>query len=117
MEVNAIYARSGKKFNQNQHDETFQTGVLLSGHLDISFLVSQRCKHEAYSSQRMERIQIPPRYKTSGLVSNLNPNKINNMISLAQNDGTKAANLRIKRWQNRSRLETLERYQNAPGNY
>jgi hypothetical protein len=41
----------------------------------------------------MERIQ----YIASGLTSNLNPNKINNMISLAQNDSTKPENLRTKR--------------------
>ncbi|CAB4389661.1 unnamed protein product [Rhizophagus irregularis] len=30
-----------------------------------------------------------------------------------QNDGTKTGNLKTKRWQNRTCLEVLERYQNA----
>ena len=76
--------------------------------LDILFLVS---KHEAYTSQRMERIYMTPRCGDSA--SNLNPNKINNMVALAQNDGARSGMLRTKRWQNRKRLEILERHQNA----
>ncbi|CAB4390971.1 unnamed protein product [Rhizophagus irregularis] len=34
-------------------------------------------------------------------------------VALAQNDGTKTGNLKTKRWQNRTCLEVLERYQNA----
>ncbi|PKK56088.1 hypothetical protein RhiirC2_800783, partial [Rhizophagus irregularis] len=34
-------------------------------------------------------------------------------IALAQNDGAKTGNLRTKKWQNRTRLEVLKRYQNA----
>jgi hypothetical protein len=43
MEVNAIYTtykQLAKKITQGQHDETFQTGVLLSENLDILFLIS-----------------------------------------------------------------------------
>ncbi|EXX77277.1 hypothetical protein RirG_025270 [Rhizophagus irregularis DAOM 197198w] len=58
----------------------------------------------------MERI-----YVAHDSALNLNPNKINNIVVLAQNDGAKTGNLRTKRWQNRTRLEVLERYQNAPG--
>lgn len=76
--------------------------------MDISYLISQRRKHEAYSSQRMERICMMRD-------STLNINKINNVVALVQNDDTKSGTLRMKRWQNRKRLETLERYQNAPG--
>ncbi|PKY61322.1 hypothetical protein RhiirA4_550920 [Rhizophagus irregularis] len=36
------------------------------------------------------------------------------MVALAQNDGAKTGHLRTKRLQNRTRLEVLERYQNAP---
>ncbi|RIA99077.1 hypothetical protein C1645_811809 [Glomus cerebriforme] len=56
----------------------------------------------------MERI-----YVTYNSTLNLNPNKINNIIALAQNDGTKSGILRTKRWQNRKRLEVLERHQDA----
>ncbi|CAB4493221.1 unnamed protein product [Rhizophagus irregularis] len=44
----------------------------------------------------------------------LNINKINNVVALVQNDGANSGTLRVKRWQNRKRLEMLERYQNAP---
>ena len=83
--------------------------------MDFLFLISQRCKHEAYTSQRMERIKVIPRNNTNNSISNLNPNKVSNMVALAQNNGVTPGILRTKRWQNRSRLETLERYQNAPG--
>ena len=111
IEINYIYGQSDKKIIQ-KNSEIFQTSVLSSEELDISYLISQWCKHEAYSSQRMERIYI-----THNSALNLNPNKINNIVALAQNNGAKSENLRIKRWQNRIRLEVLERYQNAPGNY
>jgi hypothetical protein len=110
IEIGFIYNQSDKKIIQ-ESSEIFQTGVLSSGKLDISYLISQRRKHEAYSSQRMERI-----YATYDLALNLNPNTINNIVTLAQNDGAKSGILRTKRWQNRKRLETLERYQNALGN-
>ncbi|CAB4398693.1 unnamed protein product [Rhizophagus irregularis] len=35
------------------------------------------------------------------------------LVALAQNDGTKTGNLKTKRWQNRTCLEVLERYQNV----
>ena len=63
----------------------------------------------------MERIKVIPRNNTNNSISNLNPNKVSNMVALAQNNGVTPGILRTKRWQNRSRLETLERYQNAPG--
>ncbi|RIA81575.1 hypothetical protein C1645_836782 [Glomus cerebriforme] len=53
-------------------------------------------------------------YVTYNSTLNLNPNKINNIIALAQNDGAKSEILRTKRWQNRKYLEVLERYQDAP---
>jgi len=109
IEIDFIYNQSDKKIIQ-ENNEIFQTGVLPSGELDISFLISQRHKHEAYFRQRMERIHM-----THDSALNLNPNKINNIVALAQNDGTKSGILRTKRWQNRKRLEVLERYQNAPG--
>ena len=77
--------------------------------MNFLFLTSQRHKHEAYTNQRMERIQITSRN------NNFNPNKISNIVALTQNDGANSGTLREKRWQNRSRLGTLERYQNAPG--
>ncbi|GBC52657.2 hypothetical protein GLOIN_2v1787768 [Rhizophagus irregularis DAOM 181602=DAOM 197198] len=88
-QIDYIYGQSDKKIIQKSSD-IFQTGVLSSGELDISYLISQRRKHEAYSNQRMERI-----YVAHDSALNLNPNKINNI-------------------QNRTRLEVLKRYQNAP---
>ncbi|CAB5392614.1 unnamed protein product [Rhizophagus irregularis] len=105
IEINFIYDQSDKRIIQ-ENDEIFQMGVLLSEELDISYLISQRRKHEAYSSQRMERIYLMRD-------STLNINKINNVVALVQNDGANSGTLRVKRWQNRKRLETLERYQNA----
>jgi hypothetical protein len=58
----------------------------------------------------MERI-----YMSHDSALNLNPNKINNIVALTQNDDAKSGILRTKRWQNRTCLEVLERYQNAPG--
>ncbi|CAB4394124.1 unnamed protein product [Rhizophagus irregularis] len=46
------------------------------------------------------------------LISSLIPDE-KEQIALAQNDGTKTGNLKTKRWQNRTCLEVLERYQNA----
>ncbi|GES78457.1 hypothetical protein GLOIN_2v1770412 [Rhizophagus clarus] len=43
----------------------------------------------------------------------LSPNKINNIVVLTQNDGASSGTLRTNRWQNRKRLEILEKYQNA----
>ncbi|RIA83834.1 hypothetical protein C1645_833202 [Glomus cerebriforme] len=60
----------------------------------------------------MERI-----YVTYNSTLNLNPNKINNIIALAQNDSAKSGILRTKRWQNRKRLEVLERHQDAPNKF
>ncbi|CAB4376112.1 unnamed protein product [Rhizophagus irregularis] len=99
-----------------QDDETtFQTGIiLLSGKLDIKILVSQRRKHEAYSSQRMERVQVTQRFQTDCSELNFNPNKVNNIIALNQNNGAKSGILRVKRWQSRNRLEILERIPYAP---
>jgi hypothetical protein len=37
------------------------------------------------------------------------------LVALTQNDGARSGTLRINRWQNRKRLEILERCQNAPG--
>ncbi|RIA84771.1 hypothetical protein C1645_831811 [Glomus cerebriforme] len=111
VETDFIYDQSDKKIIQ-ESSEIFQTGVLSSERLDISYLISQRCKHEAYSSQRIERI-----YVTYNSTLNLNPNKINNIIALAQNDGAKSEILRTKRWQNRKRLEVLERHQDAPDKF
>jgi len=96
--MDLIYNQSNKKFIQ-EYNEIFQTGVL-SGKLDISFLVSQCYKHEAYYSQRMERIQITLRCKTDK--SSFNPNRINNIIASVQNNDTKSGILREKRWKNRN---------------
>ncbi|CAB4472833.1 unnamed protein product [Rhizophagus irregularis] len=90
-QIDYIYGQSDKKIIQKSSD-IFQTGVLSSGELDISYLISQRRKHEAYSNQRMERI-----YVAHDSALNLNPNKINNIVALAQNDGAKTGNLRTKR--------------------
>ncbi|CAB4432950.1 unnamed protein product [Rhizophagus irregularis] len=106
IEINFIHDQSVKKTIQ-ENDEIFQTGILSSGELDILYLISQRCKHEAYSSQRMERI-----YMTHDSILNLN--KINNLVALTQNDGARSGILRVNRWQNRKHLEILERCQNAP---
>ncbi|RIA98799.1 hypothetical protein C1645_812283 [Glomus cerebriforme] len=114
VEINLIYSYSNEKITQELNEMAFQTGILSSEKLDILFLVSQRHKHEAYSSQRMERIQITPRYETDDLASNFNSNKINNIIALNQNEGAKSGIIRAKRWQQRNRLETLERHSNAP---
>src|SRR6266498_3529804 len=97
METNLMYNQSDKKITQEHDEATFQTGIILSlGKLDIKFLVLQHRKHEAYSSQRMERIQVIPRYKTNSAKSGI---------------------LRAKRWQNRNRLETLERQSHALDNF
>ncbi|CAG8705129.1 15949_t:CDS:2 [Funneliformis caledonium] len=66
-----------------------ETDDLEQRELDILYLISQRHKHEAYTSQRMERI-----YMTRNLT--LSFNKINNIVALAQNDGAKSGMLRIK---------------------
>lgn len=116
MEIDLMHNQSKKTIIQEYTNELFQTGVLLSGQLDISFLASQRHKHEAYSSQRMERIWVTSKYEIrNSTTSTFNSNKINNIVALAQNEGAKSGNLRIKRWQKRSWLEVLERHQNAPG--
>ncbi|CAB4397638.1 unnamed protein product [Rhizophagus irregularis] len=82
--------------------------------LDIKILVSQRRKHEAYSSQRMERIQVTQKFQTDCSELNFNPNNVNNIIALNQNNGARSGILRVKRWQSRNRLETLERIPHAP---
>ena len=114
-EIELIY-QSNKQITQKKNETAFQTGVLSLKKLDVLFLVSQRRKHKAYSSQRMERIQVTPRYKTSNLALNFNFNKINSIIASDQDCNTKSEILRIKRWQKRSRLESLERHPNVPGN-
>ncbi|PKY33752.1 hypothetical protein RhiirB3_496214 [Rhizophagus irregularis] len=112
-EINLMYNQSDKIITQDD-ETTFQTGIILSsGKLDIKILVLQRRKHESYSSQRMERIQVTQRFQTE---LNFNPNKVNNIIALNQNNGARSRILRVKRWQSRNRLETLERIPHAPGN-
>lgn len=112
-EINLMYNQSDKIITQDD-ETTFQTGIILSsGKLDIKILVLQRRKHESYSSQRMERIQVTQRFQTE---LNFNPNKVNNIIALNQNNGARSRILRVKRWQSRNRLETLERILHAPGN-
>ena len=113
MEIDLMYNQLDNTIITQEHNETtFQTEILPSGKLDFLFLISQRHKHEAYTNQRMERVQVTSR---NNIISNINPNNISNMVALAQNNGVNPGILRAKRWQNRSRLETLERYQNAPG--
>jgi hypothetical protein len=86
-----------------ENNKIFQTGILSSGELDISYLISQR---HTYSSQRIERIYI-----THNSDLNFNPNKINNIVALAQNNSTNKSGIsRTKRWQNRTRLEVLKRH-------
>ncbi|POG59125.1 hypothetical protein GLOIN_2v1789518 [Rhizophagus irregularis DAOM 181602=DAOM 197198] len=110
-EINLMYNQSDKIITQDD-ETTFQTGIILSsGKLDIKILVLQRRKHESYSSQRMERIQVTQRFQTE---LNFNPNKVNNIIALNQNNGARSRILRVKRWQSRNRLETLERILHAP---
>ncbi|CAB5379901.1 unnamed protein product [Rhizophagus irregularis] len=96
-EINLIYNQSDKIINQN--DETpFQTGIILSsGKLDIKILVSQHHKHEVYSNQRMERIQVIQRFQTDCSELNFNSNKVNNIIVLNQNNGVRSGILRVKK--------------------
>ncbi|PKK55520.1 hypothetical protein RhiirC2_802188, partial [Rhizophagus irregularis] len=49
-QIDYIYGQSDKKIIQKS-SEIFQMGVLSSGELNISYLILQRRKHEAYSNK------------------------------------------------------------------
>jgi len=81
-------------------DIDINTGVV-NRMLQISVLVNQRRRHEAYTSQRMER-------RVAGFSTSTSNNRYSSLISyLSSNESARPGIPRQNRWKMRARFERL----------